>query len=465
MMQELEKELKEEEEILVHKLKVGETAAAVTLQANTRGGALRSHYEDLGRQAATVSVQAAQRGHMERREVKDTYRHPIIDIKDSAMEMLKRLDKGSEPMLKFEDRTTVIWETKGTKDLKRELLVKRGRIAEDWDEEEKKKLAEEKERKEKEEAEKLGTIKNFDSIWRQKRLGKVIKTEDQKRTSEIESKVVVPDTKVIVAGGDAPVFEDPSNNPDIVPNYKTLDRSSNSKEPAKINNLDMLVWLGKAKQPKVPLDKGIRAERRKKNFSAFADFVDESIRILDDYKDRERMLRGVGKLKTKAKEMIYKDEKDFQDCVFRDQLKHEHLHEMPLVSQRKFQQSVDNYKRDEKEMKMLMATIRRIDKFDCTMLACKLTNAHIDDNWCYQIARAINGNDFLQQLYLSGNYITDNGATALADALKRNWALKILNLSGNLITDDGAHELGEMLKVNKHLVDLNLEFLEVSQTL
>jgi len=107
-----------------------------------------------------------------------------------------------------------------------------------------------------------------------------------------------------------------------------------------------------------------------------------------------------------------------------------------------------------------MATIRRIDNFDCTFLACKLSAAHIDDNWCHQISRALTGNDFLQQLYLSGNYITDSGAQSLADALTRNWALKILNISGNLITDEGAGKLGEMLRVNKHLVDLNLEFVE-----
>ena len=120
--------------------------------------------------------------------------------------------------------------------------------------------------------------------------------------------------------------------------------------------------------------------------------------------------------------------------------------------------STDNYKRDDKELKILMATIRRIDKFDCTFLSCKLTNSHIDDNWCSQVASALKGNDFLQQLYLSGNFISDDGVSSLAAVLEGNMAIKILNLAGNIISDDGAYRIGEMLKKNKNLVDLNLEF-------
>jgi len=358
MRKDLEAELKEEGDMLAHELEVGEKAAAVTLQANARGGRLRSHYEEFGRKAGAVTVQAAQRGHMERREVKDTFRHPIIDVRNSAKEMLKRLDAGMEPMLKFEDRTTVVWETKGTKNLLQEKLRARGKLGDEDDEKAKREREEERLRKEKEEAEKSDLIKSFDSIWKQKRLKKGVGAgvgEEKKgddvgdNVDDIESKELIPKTKEIIADlRVAPVFEDPLSDPNLVPKYATTHSSSNSKEPAKINNLDMLVWLGKSKMPDTPLDKGVRAKKRAANFSAFADFVDESIRILDDYKDRERMIRGVDKLKARAQEMIYKDEKDYEDCIFRDQLKHEYLHEKPLVSQRKFQESIDNYKRGEK---------------------------------------------------------------------------------------------------------------------
>jgi len=150
-----------------------------------------------------------------------------------------------------------------------------------------------------------------------------------------------------------------------------------------------------------------------------------------------------------------------QVCKFEDQLRHEYLLEKPLVSQRKFEEGFDNYTRDPKQLKILMATVRRIDQFDCTFLACKMIRYHIDDNWAHQLGKALDGNDYLQQLYLNDNFITDGGAGDLAQALeKNNWALKILNLSGNFISDDGACAFAEMLKRNKNLIDLNLGFKE-----
>ena len=197
----------------------------------------------------------------------------------------------------------------------------------------------------------------------------------------------------------------------LVRNFKHIKHSVNRKVQAKLSNQDMMVWLGQGEREKLPLDKDVRAKKRRERFSLFSDFVDESLKLLDDYEERELMLKGVENMKRKVRDIIYNDEKLFADCIFRDQLRHEKLHSMPLCSQRKFQESCDNYKRGEKELKILMATIRRIDKFDCTFMSCKLTNSHIDDNWCSQISSALNGNDFLQQLYLSGNYITDEGVS------------------------------------------------------
>ena len=122
---------------LEHELDVGESAAAVALQANVRGGLLRDKCANLGREAGAVTLQSVQRGHSMRREILDPVRHPLEDpskIADSAALMLQKLTGKIEPMLPLEDRTAVVWETKGWKDEHKEKLRKRGK----WTEEDEK---------------------------------------------------------------------------------------------------------------------------------------------------------------------------------------------------------------------------------------------------------------------------------------------------------------------------------------
>ena len=563
LLRQLETDLQAEQDRLALELVAGENAAAVAVQANARGGALRSQFDEYGRKAATVTVQAAQRGHSERRDVKDPFRHPIIGVKDSANAVLERLiSEKMTPMLQFEDRTTVTWETKGTKDLMLEKLRSRGRLTEEeeekWLKKNRKAMQSKKDRGGGNNSEAVGSAALglegllCMAVGEPDDEGKTSKTKEEKKQSDVgggglEGLLMKAETTMMQeennnnnydkkkkqnqnlkqkqfisgleglltkageeqekkkekkeggiknkkstglgglegllmkasgtaedkeAGNErieltssgspcmAELSTPYSRNPNLVENVKNISRSVNSKTPAVVTNEDMLLWLGKSNRPKVPLDKDVRAKRREAKYSAFADFVDTSLKILDDYEDREKMIKGCDKLKKRAKEMIYKDEKDFDDCNFRDQLIHEYLHEKPLVSQRKFQDSFDAYKRDEKELKVLMATIRRLENSDCTFLACKLCAAHIDDTLAKRISAGLKFNDFLQHLHLPNNFITDEGCRAIAEMLKYNTSLTIINLCGNLITDDGAYCIGEMLKVNKHVVDINLEFKE-----
>ena len=124
----------------------------------------------------------------------------------------------------------------------------------------------------------------------------------------------------------------------LVKKFKHIKHGASGKVQAKISNQDMLVWLGKSERPKLPLDKDVRIKKREEKYGLFADFVDESLKLLDDYEEREVMLKGVESIKKRARDIIYNDEKLFADCIFREQLRHEKLHSMPLCSQRKFQE-------------------------------------------------------------------------------------------------------------------------------
>ncbi|GMI13383.1 hypothetical protein TrLO_g7965 [Triparma laevis f. longispina] len=452
LMAKIGEDLKKEQDVLEHELDVGQKAAAVTLQANARGGLMRDELSNLGKQAGAITLQSVQRGHSQRKEVKDPFLFPLENpeaIADSAARMLTKLETGIEPMLQFEDRTSVVWETKGWKDLHKEKLRSRGK----WTD------ADEKADQERKEAERIARQKMS------KETSKILDHMDELHANKRGAARVGGKDRKIAAnpnklGLDHDWGQEKAEKGVVVEWVKNPRHSLNAEVQTKISNHDMMVWLGKAKKDELPLDKDIREQKRQEKFSVFASFVDESLKLLDDFEERELMLKGVDMIKRKGRDMIYNDEKMFADCIFREQLRHEKLHNMPLCSQRKFQESCENYKRDEKELKILMATIRRIDKFDCTFLSCKLTNSHIDNVWCNQISKALNGNEFLQQLYLSGNYIGDEGMGNLANIMEKNWAVKILNLAGNLISDDGAYRIAEMLKVNKHLVDLNLEYHE-----
>jgi len=230
-----------------------------------------------------------------------------------------------------------------------------------------------------------------------------------------------------------------------------------------IDQDDKKKWLGTYEKPEIPLDMKVRKKEREKKASFFSKFMEQTLHMLNDYKDRELLIAATLDCEEKACDIILSDEKKFFECDFEEQMKHEFLMHQPLVSQREFQHSVDNYNRDEKEQKILEATIRRIDKYDCTFLACKMIDVHIDDAWAMKIGMALRGNNFMQHLYLNRNLISDQGTSHIAYSLRDNWALKILNLSGNLIKDEGAEQIGEMLKQNVTLCELNLDFMEVSE--
>jgi hypothetical protein len=416
----LEQELQAEEIELLRQANMGENSAALEIQTVHRGGKIRRYNEELAVEAGAVTLQSVQRGHSERRHM-DPFLYPVEPdkIANAAKSMLAHLSKPITPMLTLEDRSTLEWETVGYVDPVREKERSRGRVYADnevygeWD-------------KEPEEGEDIFT------------------------RTETPNGVLIKKKKLHPTG---PVKMEP-NVKDIITSVNLI-----SDPDIPIANEDMMVWLGKMKKnDHIPLDMKVREKRREDKFSMFSDFVDQTLELLDDFEEREKMIQGVDALKVKVANIIYKDERDFQDCHFEEQLQHEYLLEKPLVSQRKFEEAYDNYARDPKELKILLATIRRIDKFDCTFLACKLIRYHIDDNLCHMISKALRGNEYLQALYLNDNFITDSGALSLADSLKNNVNMKMLNLSGNFISDEGANGIADMLRENKNILDINLGF-------
>ena len=144
---------------LEHELEIGENAAAVALQANVRGGLQRDAYNKLGKEAGAVTLQSVQRGHSVRKEIKDPVLHPLKDpsqIANSAALMLEKLTSKINPMLPLEDRTTVVWESKGWKDEHKEKLRKRGRWTDADERAEQERI--EKDRRAKEEMSKVGRM-------------------------------------------------------------------------------------------------------------------------------------------------------------------------------------------------------------------------------------------------------------------------------------------------------------------
>ena len=72
------------------------------------------------------------------------------------------------------------------------------------------------------------------------------------------------------------------------------------------------------------------------------------------------------------------------------------------------------------------------------------------------LGAALQVNQSLQSLYFWHNHIDAAGAQALGVALQVNQSIQLLNLSGNLIGDAGAQFLGAALQVNQSLQSLNL---------
>ena len=82
-------------------------------------------------------------------------------------------------------------------------------------------------------------------------------------------------------------------------------------------------------------------------------------------------------------------------------------------------------------------------------------NSSIGDVGASALAVALQVNNTLTQLNLSGNNVGDEGATALAIALQENTTLTQLILSANSIRGVGASALATALSVN---ASLNIAF-------
>ena len=76
---------------------------------------------------------------------------------------------------------------------------------------------------------------------------------------------------------------------------------------------------------------------------------------------------------------------------------------------------------------------------------------NIGDPGATAIAEALRVNASVTELLLSGNKIGDNGAAAIANAIAVNASLKILMLQNTNIGDDGAKALASALEVNASL--------------
>ena len=72
------------------------------------------------------------------------------------------------------------------------------------------------------------------------------------------------------------------------------------------------------------------------------------------------------------------------------------------------------------------------------------------------LGAALESNELIARLYLSGNRIGAEGARLLATALSKNRALKELYLSGNDVGSEGAAALGAALAKNEALAELGL---------
>jgi hypothetical protein len=328
----LELELKDEEAALEHQRKLGDEAAALQIQSNFRGGAVRDYNEGLAKESGAVTLQSVQRGHSERRHM-DPFQYPVDpdSIKDSATRMLEKLNRGIEPMLTLEDRTAVMWETTGYKDPVSEKWRKRGRPVSPGGV--------------------YGDNPNGGN-WGEERPPSKEDADPNKKVMPWEEKKDADDPnlkKGIHPLGPVRMW------PNLSTHVNGFNKNNNPEIP--IANQDMLVWLGKAPaHPTLPLDKKLRKKKRDEKVSMFGDFVDQSLALLDDFEDRVKLIKNMDKLKRKVADskftpeprqppaltrsllllrspsplrslrshtVIYKDEKEFQSCVFEEQVKHE----------------------------------------------------------------------------------------------------------------------------------------------
>ena len=72
------------------------------------------------------------------------------------------------------------------------------------------------------------------------------------------------------------------------------------------------------------------------------------------------------------------------------------------------------------------------------------------------IAAVINSNQFLEQLWLDGNMLMTTGVVIIASVLKKHSSLRVLSLSNNEITEDAAEEISAIVNSNTFLQGLLL---------
>lgn len=89
-----------------------------------------------------------------------------------------------------------------------------------------------------------------------------------------------------------------------------------------------------------------------------------------------------------------------------------------------------------------------------TLKILYLEHNKIDDADCKKFAEVLARNEVLEELCLSYNNISDKGARAIASSLKKNRTLKELWMNGNKIRDGGARALGRALAKRKNAVEL-----------
>lgn len=79
------------------------------------------------------------------------------------------------------------------------------------------------------------------------------------------------------------------------------------------------------------------------------------------------------------------------------------------------------------------------------------------------IAKALEVNMVMKELYLDNNNIDSKGAIAIGEALKVNMVLTLLHLNRNMVGNDGAKAIFSALNVNTGLTTLSLTWNKISE--
>jgi len=340
----LEKKIKKqvgEGEDLAHQVFLGENAAALEIQTVQRGGCIRRYNEALAVEAGAVTIQTVMKGHSQRRQM-DPFLYPLEASKIGAglNTLLAALDMDVDPVLTLEDRVSVQWDSVGFKDPLLEKERSRGRIL----------TADEIQAPHLEEGYVTSETDKFGRLKIRNTHIKVAKAavfgEDKKGFMEDKKKLPGESGNKELFPREAAQRAAKSSEIDAEQDDSTINSMSTSasaKRRAKplhpygpihmepnakksgsainlqndpnipIANEDMLVWLGKKDPSQVlPLDKVIRKEKRDTKMSLFSYFVDQTLALLDDFEEREKLIGSMDKLKKKVAHIIYKDEKDYQ---------------------------------------------------------------------------------------------------------------------------------------------------------